>query len=459
MAKHVNPQNHLSWTLSTLLLHGMGDDLPGIRRGRDRNSVKQPERPKLLEIMGPGLITGASDDDPSGIATYSQAGAQFGVNLGWTLILTFPLMCAIQQVSAQIGRVTGAGLSGNLRKNYPVWALYSMIGLLLVANTINLGADLGAMAAALKLLINGPTILYIAGFGTLTVLLEVFVRYSHYVSILKWLSFSLLAYVATLFAVHVDWATVGYHLFVPDISLKGSYLTVVVAVFGTTISPYLFFWQAGEEVEAEKENAAAQPLKQAPTQAPRELQRIRYDTWIGMALSNLIALCIMLTTAATLNTHGITNIQTSSQAAEALRPIAGALAFSIFAVGIIGTGMLALPVLAGSAAYALGEALHWPVGLAREPLKAKAFYGTIVGATLVGGVMNFTPLDPVKALFWSAVINGVVAVPIMFMTMRMATSKKVMGQFRVGGVLKLLGWAATVVMAIASVGMFATWGS
>jgi NRAMP (natural resistance-associated macrophage protein)-like metal ion transporter len=433
--------------------------MPDALDKRSSSDVKQPERPKLLEIMGPGLITGASDDDPSGIATYSQAGAQFGVNLGWTLMLTFPLMCAIQQISAQIGRVTGRGLGGNLRKNYPAWALYSMVGLLLIANTINLGADLGAMAAALKLLIDGPTVLYIAGFGLLTVLLEIFVRYSRYVSILKWLSLSLFAYVATLFAVHVNWLDVGYHLFVPDISMKGSYITVVVAVFGTTISPYLFFWQAGEEVEEEKENPLAHPLKKAPKEAPRELARIRLDTWLGMGFSNLIALCIVLTTAATLNVHGITNIETSSQAAEALRPIAGRFAFSIFALGIIGTGLLALPVLAGSAAYALGEALRWPVGLAREPLKAKAFYGTIAGATLVGGIMNFTPLDPVKALFWSAVINGVVAVPIMFMTMRMATNKKVMGAFDVRGLLKVLGWLATASMALAAVGMFATWNS
>ncbi len=341
------------------------------------SKVKQPERPKLREIMGPGLITGASDDDPSGIATYSQAGAQFGVNMGWTLLLTFPLMCAIQQISAQIGRVTGHGLGGNLRRNYPSWALYALVGLLVVANTINLGADLGAMGAALKLLIGGPALLYVALFGIVSVLLEVFVRYSRYVSVLKWLSLSLFAYVATLFAVKLDWLDVAHHFVVPHISWTASYLTVVVAIFGTTISPYLFFWQAEEEVENEKENPQAKPLKQAPKQAPFELERIRLDTWFGMAISNVVALCIMLTTAATLNTHGITDIQTSSQAAEALRPIAGGFAFLVFALGIIGTGMLALPVLSGSCAYALGEALHWPVGLARQPLKAKAFYGTI----------------------------------------------------------------------------------
>jgi Mn2+/Fe2+ NRAMP family transporter len=422
---------------------------------RDAKDVKQPERPKLREIMGPGLITGASDDDPSGIATYSQAGAQFGVNMGWTLMLTFPLMCAIQQISAQIGRVTGHGLGGNLRRSYPSGALYALVGLLVVANTINLGADLGAMAAALKLLIGGPALLYVALFGTVSVLLEMFVRYSRYVSVLKWLSLSLFAYVATLFAVKLDWLDIAHRLVVPHISWTGSYLTVVVAVFGTTISPYLFFWQAEEEVENEEENPRAKPLKLAPKQAPFELERIRLDTWIGMAFSNLIALCIVLTTAATLNAHGITDIQTSAQAAEALRPVAGYFAFSVFALGIIGTGMLALPVLSGSSAYALGEALRWPVGLARQPLKAKAFYSTIAAATLVGVVLNFTPIDPVKALFWSAVINGVVAVPVMVMTMHMATSRKIMGKFRVHGLLRVLGWLATATMAIAAIGMFA----
>ena len=421
--------------------------------------VKQPERPKLFEIMGPGLITGASDDDPSGIATYSQAGAQFGVNLGWTLILTFPLMCAIQQISAQIGRVTGFGLGGNFRRQYPKAVLYGLVGLLLVANTINLGADLGAMAAALKLLLPGSLLLYVAGFGVMSILLEIFVRYSRYVSILKWLSLSLFAYVATVFAVRVSWSDVAYHLIVPQISWNAGYLTVVVAVFGTTISPYLFFWQAGEEVENEKEDPEAKPLKRAPDQAPRELQRIRYDTWIGMAFSNVIALCIVFTTAATLHAHGITNIQTSSQAAEALRPIAGRFAFTIFALGIIGTGLLALPVLAGSAAFAVGEALGWPVGLARKPNRAKAFYGTIAAASVIGGLLNFSPLDPIKALFWSAVINGIVAVPVMFMIMRLATSQKTMGRFRISKTLAAFGWLATLVMALAVVGMFATWGS
>jgi NRAMP (natural resistance-associated macrophage protein)-like metal ion transporter len=421
--------------------------------------VKQPERPKLMDIMGPGLITGASDDDPSGIATYSQAGAQFGYNLGWTLLFSYPLMCAIQLISAHIGRVTGQGLGGNLRRYYPAWLLRGVIVLLLIANTINIGADLGAMAAALRLLVDGPMLLYVAGFAIITVFLEVFVRYSRYVSVLKWLTISLFAYVATVFAVGVPWLEVARHLLLPAIELEGDYLTVVVAILGTTISPYLFFWQAEEEVEDEQESATAKPLSEAPEQAPREMRRMRLDTFVGMGLSNLVALFIMLTTAATLHAHGHTDIQTSSQAAEALRPIAGRFAFTIFALGIIGTGLLALPVLAGSAAYAVGEALRWPVGLAREPKRAKAFYGTIAIATVIGGLMNFSPLDPVKALFWSAVVNGVVAVPVMVMMMLLASRKDVMGQFVLGRWLKGTGWLSTAVMLVAAIGMFATWNN
>jgi NRAMP (natural resistance-associated macrophage protein)-like metal ion transporter len=423
-----------------------------------RDDIKQPERPKLRDIMGPGLITGASDDDPSGIATYSQAGAQFGYNLGWTLLFTYPLMCAIQLISAHIGRVTGRGLAGNIRQHYPAPLLYLLVGLLVVANTINIGADIGAMAAALHLLVDGPMLLYVIGFAIITGLLEVFVRYSRYVSVLRWLTLSLFAYVATVFAVGVPWLTVVRNLVLPHVSLSGDYLTVIVAVFGTTISPYLFFWQASEEVEDEKEDPKARPLIEAPQQAPRQMARMQLDTVVGMGFSNLIALFIILTTAATLNAHGITDIQTSAQAAEALRPIAGRFAFTIFALGIIGTGLLALPVLAGSAAYAVGEALHWRVGLAQRPGRARAFYGTIVAATFVGVALNFTSLDPIKALFWSAVINGVAAVPIMAMIMLMASHQRVMGQFTLTPWLKALGWLATAVMAAAAFAMFATWG-
>jgi NRAMP (natural resistance-associated macrophage protein)-like metal ion transporter len=414
--------------------------------------------PRLRDVLGPGLITGASDDDPSGIATYSQAGAQFGYSLGWTLLLTFPLMCAIQMISAQIGRVTGRGLAGNLCRHYPAPLLYLMVGLLIIANTINIGADLGAMAAALGLLVAGPQVIYVAGFALGTVLLEVFMRYSRYASVLRWLTLSLFAYVATAFVVKVPWLAVARNLVLPNLEFSGAYLTVVVAVFGTTISPYLFFWQAAEEVEDEKEDPEAKPLVQAPEQAPREMARIQLDTLVGMGLSNIVGLFIMLTTAATLNAHGLKDIQTSSQAADALRPIAGEFTFIIFAMGIIGCGLLAVPVLAGSAAYAVGEALHWRVGLSQRPGRAKAFYATIAVATFIGAGLNFSPIDPIKALFWSAVINGVAAAPIMTMIMLLASRKAVMRQFTLSPWLKTWGWLATAVMAAATIGMFATWG-
>ena len=295
--------------------------------------IKQPDRTKLADIMGPGLITGASDDDPSGIATYSQAGAQFGYSLGWTLLLTYPLMCAIQMISAQVGRVSGKGLAGNMRRHYPAPVIYPLIALLLVANVINIGADLGAMAAALRLLVDGPQLVFVAAFAIVTVLLEVFMRYSRYASVLRWLALSLLAYVATVFAVGVPWLTVAHNLVVPHIKFSGDYLAIVVAIFGTTISPYLFFWQAAEEVEDEKEDPKAEPLIKAPLQAPRQLARIQLDTLVGMGISNIIALFIMITTAATLNAHGVTDIQTSSQAAEALRPYRGTFCFYGFCLG------------------------------------------------------------------------------------------------------------------------------
>jgi NRAMP (natural resistance-associated macrophage protein)-like metal ion transporter len=419
---------------------------------------KDANRSKLADVLGPGLITGASDDDPSGIATYSQAGAQFGLSLIWTLLLTYPLMCAIQMISAQIGRVTGRGLAGNMRRHYPLAMLYALVGLLVLANVINIGADLGAMAAALHLLLPGPQWLYVAAFAALTIAMEIFMRYARYALVLRWLTLSLFAYVGTVFVVGVPWSRVAVNLVVPHIEWTGSYLTVVVAVFGTTISPYLFFWQAAEEVENQKEDPAAEALLKAPQQAPRQLARIQLDTIVGMGVSNLIALFIVLTTAATLNAHGVTNIETSSQAAEALRPIAGEFAFTIFALGIVGTGLLAVPVVAGSAAYGLGEAFKWRVGLARRPRRAAAFYWAIAAATLVGAAMNFSPLDPIKALFWSAVINGLAAVPIMAMVMLMASRQTVMGKFTLGLWLKGLGWLATAVMAAAAIGVLATWG-
>ena len=425
---------------------------------RPADGVKRPPHPRLLQIIGPGLITGAADDDPSGIATYSQAGAQLGYHLAWTLLFSWPLMCAIQEISARVGRVTGRGLAGNLKKHYPQPVVYGLVILLIIANIINLGADLGAMAAALKLLIGGPAPVYVGLLALLCAGLQVFSRYARYVSVLKWLTLSLLAYVGVAIVVKAPWGTVAYLTFVPHLVWTSAYLTVVVAVLGTTISPYLFFWQAEEEVEEVKERKGAKPLVRAPEQARTEFGRIRIDTYLGMGVSALIALFILVSTAATLNAHGVTNIQTSAQAAEALRPIAGPFVFLVFALGIIGTGLLAVPVLAGSAAYALGETLGWHVGLARSAPRAKLFYAAITMATLVGASLSFSPIDPIKALFWSAVINGVVAVPVMIMVMHLSSHPAAMGDFTLPPFLKIMGWLATAVMAAASVGMFATLG-
>ena len=415
-----------------------------------------PAKPRLLGILGPGLITGASDDDPSGIATYSQAGAQFGYALTWTMLFTYPLMTAVQMVSARMGRTTGRGLAGILRQHCPPWLLTGVVMLLLTANTINIGADLGAMADASRLVIGGPQVLYVLLFASVCIALQVFLRYTRYVSVLKWLTLFLFAYAATLFMVKVSWAEVSERLVVPEINWDRDYLTTVVAVLGTTISPYLFFWQASQEAEDVRTLPARHILKRAPDQGEGALNRIHLDTFVGMGFSNLIALAIMITAAATLHANNVTDIQTSAQAAEALRPIAGPLAETIFALGVVGTGLLSVPVLAGSAAYAVGEARKWPTGLARQPMEAKAFYAVISIATIVGMIMNFSPVDPIRALYWSAVINGVVAVPVMAIMMWLAAAPKVMGEFAVTGLVKTLGWAATGVMAVAVLAMLAT---
>lgn len=408
---------------------------------------------RLVRVLGPGLVTGASDDDPSGIATYSQAGAQFGFGITWTLFFTYPLMAAIQEISARVGRTTGRGIAANLRRHYPVWVLQGVVALLLIANMINIGSDLGAMGDAAAQLLGGPKSLFVVLFAVVCASLQVFVQYSRYVAVLKWTTLSLFAYFGTVLVVEVPWGEVARGLFIPRFTTQLDFWTMVVAIFGTTISPYLFFWQASEEVEEIADVAVRKPLLRSPRQGSDAIRRIKADTYVGMAFSNLVGLAIMITTAATLHAAGNTRIETSAQAADALKPVAGELAFVIFSLGIIGTGFLAVPVLAGSAAYAIGEAFRWPVGLARQPLQAKNFYLTITIATLSGTIVCLSPLDPIRALFWSAVTNGVVAVPVMVMMMLMTSNKNVMGKFVVTGMLRLVGWIATLAMGFAAAGM------
>ena len=409
---------------------------------------------RFLKSLGPGLVTGAADDDPSGIATYSQVGAQFGFGLAWTMLFSFPLMTVIQEISARIGCVTGRGIAQNLRLHYSPWLLRAVVVLLLVANVINLGADLGAMGAALGLLVGGPNLLYAAVFGTICILLETFMSYSRYAAVLKWATLSLFAYVGVAFAAKVPWESALAGTLFPHFVVDAPHAMALVAVLGTTISPYLFFWQAAQEVE-ELHRRHVKALCVTPRDAGPELLRIRTDTVIGMGVSNLVALFIIFATAATLNANGVTDIQTSSQAAEALRPVAGAFTFALFATGIIATGMLAVPVLAGSAAYAVSEVFGWTEGLDRRPKEAKAFYTTIAIATLGGVALNFTPLDPVKALYWSAVVNGVLAAPLMAVMMVIAMNPRIMGRLTLPPSMVVIGWLATAAMALATIAFFA----
>lgn len=403
--------------------------------------------------LGPGLITGAADDDPGGIATHSQVGAQFGFDLMWTVVLTLPLMSAIQSICARIGRVTGNGLAANMALVLPRPIVALIVLLLFVANTINIGADLAAMGAAAELVLGWGQVLFAVIFAIGSLLLQVFLPYHRYVHILKWLTLSLLAYVGVVFAVDVDWGAVLRGTLWPHLEWSHSMLIAVMAVFGTSISPYMFFWHSAEEVEEETLSGDG-PLLEHPERGPDELQRIAADTYVGMGFSSLISFFIVLTTAVTLRNAGITDIETSAQAAQALRPIAGEFAFLLFSLGIIGTGLLALPVLAGSAAYAIGELHGWRIGLEEKPENAKAFYGVIALAFGLGLLMLFLPIDPIKSLFWSAVLNGVIAVPLMAATMRVVSSRRHLGPFVAPLGLRILGWLATAVMAAAALAMF-----
>jgi NRAMP (natural resistance-associated macrophage protein)-like metal ion transporter len=413
----------------------------------------------LFKQLGPGLVTGAADDDPSGIATYSQAGAQFGFNMLWTMALTYPLMTAVQLVSAQIGRVTGCGLAKNIGDIFPKSLVLGLVGLLFVANTINIGANLAAMGAATELAIGGPSHLYTVVFAFLSLLLQMFVPYEQYARYLKWLTLVLLSYVAVLFIVKVDWAEAAKGMVAPTFPLTADSFMVIVAILGTTISPYLLFWQSSQEVEEIEQKSEAKPLQEAPEQARGEMRRIRFDTFLGMAVSNVVAIAIMMSAAATLHAQGKTEVGSAAEAAEALRPVAGDFAFALFSLGIIGTGLLSLPVLAGSAAYAFGESQNWKCGLENKPWEAVGFYSVIAAAIVLGLGIEFSPIDPIRALFWSAVINGFVAVPIMAAMMWVASQRSQMGRFTVTLPVLVFGWAATAIMAVAVLVMLVLNGS
>ena len=407
----------------------------------------------MLAKLGPGLITGAADDDPSGIGTYSQVGAEFGYGLAWSLLFSLPFMTVIQDVSAQIGSVTGRGIAANLRRHYPRPLLWTAVALLLFANVVNLGADLSAMGAVMQMLLGGPVVAYTLGFGVLCLLLEIFLSYRQYAAVLKFATLSLFAYVAVVFTVHVPWGEALKAVLIPQVEGTTAFATGFVAILGTTISPYLFFWQAAQEIEEER-RTHSKPLYVTPGKAGPEMARIRQDTFIGMVFSNIVAIFIVFAAAATLNVHGITTIETAAQAAEALRPVAGRFAFLLFAFGIIGTGLLAVPVLAGSAAYAVSEMLGRPASLDAKPQKARLFYASIAVTTLAGALLQYVGINPVRALYWSAVINGVLAAPLMAIMMLIVRNPKAMGKLTLGRRATILGWAATALMAAASLLFF-----
>ena len=422
------------------------------------NKESQTKNPGnlIFRMLGPGLVTGAADDDPSGIATYSQAGAQFGYGLLWTVFLTTPFMIAIQLFSAQIGRVTGRGIAANLGLCVPRAAVLVVVAMLVVANTFNTAADIAAMGEALWLVVGGLKHEHALIFAAGSVLLEVFVPYRLYAPILKFMTLALFLYVATAFTVHIPWGEALLAMVWPNVSLSADYFMMIVAVLGTTISPYLFFWQAAQEVEEMNHGRKQRPLRELARRGEAAIERIAFDTSVGMAFSNTIAFFIILTTAAVLYAGGVTDIQTAADAANALRPLAGELTFALFALGIIGTGLLAIPVLAGSAAYGVADAFGWKATLAAAPREAIGFYSIIAAATIIGFGLGFTSLDPIKMLIWSAVLNGVVAVPIMAAMMLVVTNREIMGKYRARTSLVVLGWLGTGLMAAAVLAMIWT---
>jgi NRAMP (natural resistance-associated macrophage protein)-like metal ion transporter len=425
-----------------------------VEAARERNPLK-----RLLKVLGPGLITGASDDDPSGIGTYTSAGASLGFATLWTAVLTLPLMAVVQFVCAKIGMVTGTGLAGVLRKHYPRWLLYFAITGLVVANTINAGADIGAIGAATNMLLPALPIKAVVVPVALGILaLQVWGSYRLIANVFKWLTLTLFAYVAAAFLSRPHWGEVLRATLVPHFSSDGKYITTLVAILGTTVSPYLFFWQASEEVE-EEVSMGRKTLKERRGATRKELQTAKWDTLAGMIFCNVVFYFVILAAASTLHATGKTDIQSATDAAKALEPLAGAAAKYLFAAGLIGAGFLAVPVLTGSSAYAVAETFGWKYGLDTKPREAKQFYAIIAASTLTGTLLNFVGVNPIKALFWTAVINGVVAPPILFVLMLVANNKKVMGKHTNGATANVVGWLTCALMFAAAAGMFLTWNS
>ena len=418
--------------------------------GKDAEKLSHVKRAKSFwTSLGPGLVTGAADDDPSGIATYSQTGAQYGYHFLWLSLFTFPLMSIVQEMCARIGLATGRGLAGNIRINYPRWVLYTCAILLFVANTLNIGADIGAMAAGAQLLLpHWNFVLLATCFMFFCLLMQIFTPYEKYARFLKYLVMVLLSYVATAFAVHMDWGTVLFATITPSFTFNNDQLFLVTAILGTTISPYLFFWQTSHEVEEEIQHGKTSiRLREGTTN--EEVKKMRIDVWTGMFVSNLVMFFIIATCAEVLFKHGIHTINTAAEAAAALKPLAGEQAFLLFAAGIIGTGLLAIPVLAGSAAYTLAESFKWKSGLYRKLHQARAFYGVIILSMIIGLLINFIGIDPIKMLLYSAVVNGLVAPPILYLIVQMTSDKKIVKDRTNHPVIAALGWLITFIMAIA----------
>jgi NRAMP (natural resistance-associated macrophage protein)-like metal ion transporter len=419
---------------------------------RNNNPIKN-----FLNRLGPGLITGASDDDPSGIGTYTQAGAALGFATLWTAIVTLPLMIVVQHICAKIGMCSGRGLAGVLRRYYSKWLLYPTVIGLVIANTINAGADIAAISAAINIFVPIPISVMVIPIALAIVALQVWGSYHLIVRVFKWLTLSLFAYVIAAFLAKPDWSAVFHATIVPQISFSSQYITTIVAILGTTISPYLFFWEASEEVEEEKSEGRAK-LSERKGATDAEIRKEKIDTIVGMLFCNVVFYFVILAAGATLHASGQTDIQSATEAAQALRPLAGDMATVLFAIGLIGAGLLAVPVLTGSAAFAVAETLGWPSGLDEKPRHAKKFYGFIALSTLVGVAIDFLGINPITALFWTAVINGVVAPPMLVVVMLVANNRRVMGSRTNGIATNIIGWLAAIIMFAAAIGMFATWG-